>query len=72
MDQDVSIRLARRDEQTMLEASPRERIRRCSATTALLFNAANSDSVPGRAYSKPWRSARPGDNGNTGSKRSRT
>jgi hypothetical protein len=33
------------------------------------LNAAYSDSVPWRKYSKPWRSARPGDSGNTGSNR---
>ena len=45
--------------------------RSCPAPSpVLVLNAAYSDSVPCRKYSKPWRSARPGDSGSTGSLRS--
>ena len=41
-----------------------------STSPVLVLNAAYSDSVPCRKYSKPCRSARPGDSGSTGSLRS--
>ena len=41
-----------------------------STSPVLVSNAAYRDSVPFRKYSKPCRSARPGESGNTGSLRS--
>jgi hypothetical protein len=41
-----------------------------STLPVLMLSAAYNDSVPWRQYSNPCRSARPGDSGNTGSKRS--
>ena len=43
---------------------------RPSTSPVLVLKAAYSDSVPCLKYSKPWRSARPGDKGRTGSLRS--
>src|SRR4029077_3595923 len=41
-----------------------------STSPVLVLNAAYRDNVPCRCYSKPCRSARPGDSGRTGSLRS--